>query len=412
MASPPKSLDGLKIHRPAKSGGAARSRGLLTFIVVLGLLVAAGWWWWQRPRPIAVRTVVARVVTGDTARTLLNASGYVTARREATVSSKVTGRVIEVLVEEGMKVDAGQILARLDDVNVAANHRLAVAQLESARSALGEVRASLEQTQRDYTRTRQLAADEVVSSAELEKAESAVDVLRARLERQRADVAVAESQVALWQQQLDDNIIRAPFAGVVTSKNAQPGEMISPISAGGGFTRTGICTIVDMSSLEVEVDVNETYINRVREGQPVVATLDSYPDWPIPARVIAIIPTADRQKATVRVRVGFDQLDPRILPDMGLKVAFQSSDDDAASGTAAPAAARQVIVPTDAVERDGNRDIVWIVRDGVVERRAVTLGLPQGREVAVLGGLSGGETLVVDGPDTLTDGALITEPQS
>ncbi len=418
MESPRKSLDGLKINRPASSGGSARFRGWVVSVIVVLLLGVAAFWWMQRPRPITVRTTVARVVTGDTARTLLNASGYVTARREATVSSKVTGRVIEVLVEEGMKVEQDQILARLDDVNVAANHRLAVAQLEAARSALGEVRASLEQAERDLVRTRQLAAEQVVSSAELEQAESAVEVLKARLERARSDVGVAQSQVALWQQQLDDNIIRAPFAGVVTSKNAQPGEMISPISAGGGFTRTGICTIVDMSSLEVEVDVNETYINRVREGQPVVATLDSYPDWPIPARVIAIIPTADRQKATVRVRVGFEQLDPRILPDMGLKVAFQSTGDDggasAAAGGSATAAAptRQVVVPTAAVHAEGGRDVVWIVRNGAVERRAVTLGLPNGREVAVLGGLSGGETLVVDGPDTLTDGALVTEQQS
>lgn len=410
MALEKKSLDGLKISRPDRPNGSRPGRGVLGFVLVLALLAGAVWWGWRRPRPVAVQTVVARVVSGDAARTLLNASGYVTARREATVSSKVTGRVTEVLIEEGMTVEEGQILARIDDVNVAANHRLAAAQLASARSGRGETEAALAQAERTLARTRQLATDQVVSSADLEQAVSAVEVLRARLSRQQADVVVAESQLALWQQQLDDAVIRAPFTGIVVSKNAQPGEMISPISAGGGFTRTGICTIVDMSSLEVEVDVNETYINRVRAGQPVVATLDSYPDWSIPARVIAIIPTADRQKATVRVRVGFEQLDPRILPDMGLKVAFQSAATPA-DAAAAARPARQIIVPLGAIHQQGGHDVVWIVHAGTVERRAVTLGPATNREVRVLGGLSGGETLVVDGPSSLTDGAPVTTAQ-
>ncbi|HKS38839.1 MAG TPA: efflux RND transporter periplasmic adaptor subunit, partial [Verrucomicrobiae bacterium] len=196
--------------------------------------------------------------------------------------------------------------------------------------------------------------------------------------------------------------IRAPFAGIVTSKNAQPGEMISPMSAGGGFTRTGICTIVDMSSLEIEVDVNESFINRVGSGQPVEATLDSYPDWRIPAKVIAIIPTADRQKATVKVRVGFEKLDPRMLPDMGVKVAFQSTGE-------APAASRNVVVPKTAVRQHDSRAVVWIVRDGRVERRAVTAGPARGDEVTIAAGLSGGDRVVVEGPADLADGTRVTE---
>ena len=405
MAPHKKSLDRLKIDRPSHAN---RSRGgsWVVVIILLLLLGGTGFWWWQRPAALEVETTTARVVSSGGARTLLNASGYVTARRNATVSSKVTGRVTEVLIEEGMVVSHGQVLARLDDSNVRANYNLAAAQLASSRQAIGETEAALAQAERTLRRTQKLAESEVVSTADLDQALSNVEVLRARLVRQSADIAVAESQVALWQQQLDDTVIRAPFAGVVTSKNAQPGEMISPVSAGGGFTRTGICTIVDMSSLEVEVDVNETYINRVQQDQPVVSTLDSYPDWRIPSRVIAIIPTADRQKATVRVRVGFDELDARILPDMGLKVAFQSEEDTSS------APVRQVVTDTDALHRDDGRDVVWVVADGTVERRAVTIDQRNGSEVVISGGLSGGEILVIDGPDGLADGVPVTEKKS
>jgi HlyD family secretion protein len=220
--------------------------------------------------------------------------------------------------------------------------------------------------------------------------------------RQEADIAVAERELAVWKQQLDDTIIRAPFAGVVTAKNAQPGEMISLMSSGGGFTRTGICTIVDMSSLEIEVDVSESYINRVEPGQPVEATLDAYPDWRIPAKVITIIPTADRQKATVKVRVGFDKLDPRILPDMSAKVAFQSKGETAVT-------TRSVTIPKAAVRQRDGRDIVWIVNGGRLESRAVTLGAELGDDVAVAAGLNSGERVVVEGPGTLAEGARVTE---
>jgi HlyD family secretion protein len=403
MAPTKDSLDRLKIDRTAPPARAPLGGGALTALVVAVLLVGGGIWWFARPKPAAVRTAVAREVSSaGGARTLLNASGYVTARRLATVSSKVTGRVLDVLIEEGMKVDEGQILAHLDATNTEASLRLAEAQLASARSGLGETQAQLDLANLNLTRTRSLAAAKAASPAELDQAQADTAALAARLERLRADITVAERQVAVWKQQLDDAIIRAPYAGIIVSKNAQAGEMISPISAGGGFTRTGICTIVDMKSLEVEVDVNESYINRVAAGQPVSVTLDSYPDSKIGAKVIAIVPTADRQKATVRVRVGFDQLDPRILPDMGLKVAFQSTGEPTAAG-------RAIVVPQSAVRRADSRDIVWVVKDGRVERRAVTVQSTLNQEATLAAGVNAGEKVVAEGPVELTEGARVTE---
>jgi RND family efflux transporter MFP subunit len=244
----------------------------------------------------------------------------------------------------------------------------------------------------------------VATQADLDHAEAAALAYRARLAQQESDIGVADGTVAIWQQQMEDTIIRAPFAGVVTAKNAQPGEMISPMSS-GGFTRTGICTIVDMESLEIEVDVNESYINRVEPGQAVEGTLDAYPNWNIPCKVIAIIPTADRQKSTVKVRVGFNQLDPRILPDMAVKVAFQETGAPVASGRATAA----VLVPRDAVRSDDGRDVVFVVRDGRVERRAVTVADTQADDAVVAAGVAAGEKVVVEPPPGLTDGAAVSE---
>ncbi len=400
MAADKQTLEQLKIHRPARP--ARGSRGSVTaaiVILVVGALAIA--WWVRRPKGVEVETAVAQRVAATENRTLLNASGYVTARRESTASSKVTARVTEVLVEEGMHVAEGQILARVDSSNVEKNLHLAEAQLVAQRAALGETKASLEFAEHEFERTTNLAKSKVVSDSDLDRARSDVATLRARLVRQDAEIDVAEKQVALWKQQLDDTIIRAPYDGVVVSKNAQPGEMISPMSAGGGFTRTGICTIVDMNSLEVEVDVNESYINRVTAGQPVVVMLDSYPDWKIPAKVIAIIPTADREKATVKVRVGFDKLDPRILPDMSVKVAFQSA---ASAGDEQAAPRLLVTVPQDAVRHADDRDVVWLVRDGRLERRAVTVESTQGNITTLAAGLEGGEAVVTQGPDNLIEG--------
>ena len=406
MSSEKPNLDDLRIDRGASSP--PRSYGAPALVLVsLLLLGGLGFWWSSRPKIAAVRTALVRESESlsNGQRTVLNASGYVTARRVATVSSKASGKVMEVLVEEGMKVEAGQVLARIDASNVEKSLQLAAAQHESARRALDETKANLERAERELRRITQLAADKLVSQSELDQIAAEAKSLNARLARQTADVTVAEREVDLWGQQKDDTIIRAPFSGVVISKNAQPGEMISPMSAGGGFTRTGICTIVDMGSLEIEVDVSESYINRVEPGGPVQATLDSYPDWRIPAKVIAIIPTADRQKATVKVRVGFEALDPRVLPDMGVKVAFQSGIE---SGEP-PRAGRRLLVPKSAVLNRDGQSLVWIVRSGRVERRAVTVGTSVGDDITLASGVAGGDRVIVESPVALADGARVKE---
>ncbi len=401
MSPDKQTLDELRIDR--RPTPANRPRPWLALLGLAAVAAVAGMvWWLNRPKAAVVRTILVQESAPGGQKTLLNASGYVTARRQATVSSKVTGKVIEVMVEEGMKIEAGQILARIDSSNVEKSLRLSEAQSESARKALDETKANLEQAERELVRFTQLAANKVASQSDLDRAEAEAKSLRARLEKQKADIVVSEWDIAQWQQQLDDTIIRAPFPGIVTSKNAQPGEMISPMSAGGGFTRTGICTLVDMGSLEIEVDVNESYINRVEPGQKVEAMLDSYPDWHIPSKVIAIIPTADRQKATVKVRVGFEKLEPRILPDMGVKVAFQGAEEK-------QPARRSILIPKTAVQQRDGRDVVWVARDGHVEKRAVTVAAPRGDEVTVSAGLNGGERLVVEGADKLADGNRITE---
>jgi RND family efflux transporter MFP subunit len=404
MGATKPNLDDLRIEREPERSSPRLPLTVVGAVIVLAML-AAGLWFFTRSRGIEVRTAVVRAAaSGPAERTVLNASGYVTARRQATVSAKVTGKVVEVLIEEGTNVQEGQVLARLDDTNVKASLNLAEAQLESTRRALEETRVRLKQAGLDLQRINDLAKSSISAQQELEHAEADEKALTAKLNQQEADVTVAEKQVASWQQQLDDTIIRAPFSGIVTTKDAQPGEMISPISAGGGFTRTGIGTIVDMSSLEIEIDVNESYINRVESGQPVEATLDAYPDWKIPCKVIAIIPTADRQKSTVKVRVGFDKLDTRILPEMSVKVAFKET---AVPG--APVVARNVIVPKAAVQQQDGRDIVLVVQNGRAERRAVTVSDTRNDETIVSSGLAAGERVALDWPQKLADGTAVKE---
>jgi len=366
--------------------------------------IAGTAYWAKQPKPIMVHTAIAQESSPTSDKTLLNASGYVTARREATISAKDTGKVVEVLVEEGMKVEADQVLARIDSSNIERNLQEAQAQLESSQKSLEETKPGLDNALRDQQRFEQLAASDFASKSDLDRYTTSSKALQARLNRQQADIAVAEKTVAIWKQQLDDATIRAPFAGVVISKDAQPGEMISPISAGGGFTRTGICTIVDMNSLEIDVDVNESYIQRVQSGQPVVATLDAYPDWQIPAKVIAIVPTADRQKATVRVRVAFEKLDPRILPDMSIKVAFQNAEMQT---TATPT--HDIFVSKSAIHDQNGKQIIWLLRDGHAEARSITSGAAHGDEVVVATGLNAGEKIILDETSPLADGAIVTE---
>ncbi len=400
-------LDDLRIERGNLPVSPRRMTSVVVVVTVLAV-VALGVWWLMRPKPIEVRTVVARATSTDSdlGRTVLNASGYVTARREATVSSKVTGKVTEVFVEEGVHVVKGQLLAQLDAANIQASLRLAQAQHDSAKAGLEETRVRVREAQQEWDRQKALISGQVAPQSDYDHAEATALALQARLAQQVAEISVADRAVAIWQQQATDMDIRAPFAGVVTSKNAQPGEMISPMSS-GGFTRTGICTIVDMESLEIEIDVNESYINRVFSGQPVEATLDAYPDWKIPCQVIAIIPTADRQKSTVQVRVGFDQLDPRILPEMSVKVAFR---DTAASESGL--AQRTVMVPQQALRNQDGHDVVFVIRQGRAERRAVNVVRTHSGETELSAGVTPGEIIVVDPPPDIADGATVEEKKS
>jgi len=385
-----------------------RRRGRLLAILALLVLVAGAGLWlaWARLRPPVVQTAVARAAApGGSAGSVLDASGYVTARLQATVSAKITGKVTEVLIEEGMRVREGAVLARLDDTEARAGLGLAQAQLVAARSQLAEVRAQLDQAERDYTRQQGLYDRQLVSPQSLDAALAQRDMLRARLANLQEQIKVAQESLAVAQVQLDNTVIRAPFSGVVVAKSAQPGEMISPISAGGGFTRTGIGTIVDMDSLEIQVDVNESYINRVAPGQPVEATLNAYPDWKIPGEVIAIIPTADRSKATVKVRIAIKARDPRIVPDMGVRVGFLESK---APGEAPAPRAAGVLVPADAVKPEGADGVVFVVTDGKkVERRRVTLGPDLAGQRRVVSGLREGERVVLAPPLGLADGQAV-----
>jgi len=263
----------------------------------------------------------------------LVASGYVVARRKATVAAEITGKVVELLVEEGMVVEAGQVLARLDSMLAQTDLALAKSRAAATEAAVAAIAADLRDAERIYGRTQTLSQKSFATEADLTKAEARVGVLRAQLSQSQAQLETARLDARRSAEVLSQHAIHAPFAGVVVDRSAQPGEMISPISAGGGFTRTGICTIVDMDSIEVEVDVNEAYIGRVRAGGDVSAVLDAYPDWTIPAFVIAVVPTANREKATVKVRIGFRQKDPRILPDMAVKVTFIEGKPASASAT-------------------------------------------------------------------------------
>jgi RND family efflux transporter MFP subunit len=405
-------LAALKIDQSARAGGRSRTGVIVAGIVLLLGALAGAWYWGARVQAEPVRTAAVTAESGGgTAGAVLNASGYVTARRRATVSSKVTGKVMEVFIEEGQAVRKGQVLARLDDSQLRAGLDVAKAQLEATRRAAAEDEARLREARLTLDRLNTLVEEEVVGRAEVDSARAAVESLGARIALARQQVQVAESQVRAIETDLNDMVVRAPFDGVAISKDAQPGEMISPVSAGGGFTRTGIGTIVDMTSLEIEVDVSESYINRVRAGQPVEAVLDAYPDWRIPAHVITTVPSADRQKATVRVRIAFDgqqdgKLDARILPDMGVKVSFLN-ERAPEGGDAAPRA--RLLVPKAAIRSVGGQNIVFVVRGERVERRAVTIGVSSGDQTEILSGVTGGERVVVEGPATLADGARVKE---
>ena len=369
----------------------------------LGLSAVGVWQFWPSS-VLQVKVATARAPTFARQASVLDASGYVTARRQATVSAKRTGKVKVVLVEEGMAVEEGEVVAYLEDDTEAAQLALVEAQLDSGRAALKETEAQLREAKRTLRRTEELAEKRLASTADLDAARAGVEALEARLGAGREEVKVAQRNVALQRQLFSETVIRAPFSGIVIAKTAQPGEMISPVSAGGGFTRTGICTIVDMESLEIEVDVNEAYIQRVQAGQRVTAVLDAYPDWRIPGEVIAIVPTADRQKATVRVRVGFLEKDGRVLPDMGVKVAFL---DAGVTDVGVEEPPTGVLIPTAAVQGQGSGSFTWVLEGSQVSRRDLVLGTQLGDSVQVVGGLDAGERVVVAPPSALSEGAEV-----
>jgi RND family efflux transporter MFP subunit len=385
--------------RRAPSGGGGRRAWIVAGVAAALLLLVLMIMGLSKKARVEVSS--ARPAGGSEALTVLNASGYVTPRLRATVAAKITGRVKEMLVEEGMRVEQGQVLALLDDRDAQADFAAAKADLDVAVASIPELEVTLADQERTLARNLALREKGFVDQQTLDGAQAAVDGTKARLDLARHQVEAAQARMDVAARQIDNCTVRAPFAGIAVSKDAQPGEIVSPVSAGGGFTRTGISTIVDMTSLEVEVDVNEAYIAKVKPGQPVESTLDAYPDWQIPSKVRTVIPTADRQKATVKVRISFDKLDPRILPDMGVKVAFLSAEP-AAGGPKAKA-----IIPKQAVRQEQGSPVAFVLRDGQVERRPLTLGEARGTDVEVLAGLLPGDQVVISGPSRLKDGQKV-----
>ncbi len=371
--------------------------------VVLALGGGAAWWLAAGNKPVAVQTATLRANgQGPAVNAVLQATGYVTARRMATVSAQMTGTLTEVLIDEGFRVRKGQVLARLDDTGLRASLAAAEAQVYTAEANLGQLRAQLAQAQADERRQAELNASGMTTRQSREQAATSVKTLSAQLEAAQRQVQAAEAQVRVARVNFDYATVRAPFDGVVTARAAQVGEIISPLSAGGGFTRTGVGTIVDMDSLEVTVDVNEAYIAQVKPDMPCEAVLDAYPDWKIPAHVVAVIPSADRGKATVKVRVALEQKDERVVPDMGVRVSFL-----AAKPVAETRPVPGVLVPPQAlVDQDGGQ-AVFVVQDNRVERRAVKLAGDVGKFRLATEGLKAGETVVLSPPVELKQGSTI-----
>ena len=399
-------LNELRIDRKAPPEP-PRRRGLwiAVAVVVLLLVLAAAWALLGRDAGVEVRTApVVAIAAGGASASVLDATGYVVARRTATVSSKITGRVREVRIEEGQRVEAGDIMATLDPIDADAQRALSASQLAAARSQTGSVQAQLAQAEADATRLAALVDQQLVSRAQYDQAVAQRDALRAQLVTAQRNARVAADSLAIADLGVDNTVVRAPFSGVVTAKAAQPGEIVSPLSAGGGFTRTGIGTIVDMDSLEIEVDVGEAFIGRVQPKMPVEIVLNAYPDWKIPGHVIAIIPTADRGKATVKVRVALEAKDPRIVPEMGVRVSFL--EKAAAAGTEAPKGVR---VPAAAiVERDGKPVAFVVQADDKVKQQSLQVGQVLAKDKQVLSGLSAGQTVVLSPAVELKDGDKVT----
>ena len=402
-------LEQLRIDRETPQRVAVPRTVWIAAVAVLVVLLAGGAAaWLLRGGPqyeVEAATAEPPAQAGG-ATAVLQATGYVTARRQATVSTQITGTLTQVLIEEGDHVKEGQVVARLDDTAQRAGLLQAQAQQQASAATLIQFQASLEQARRDLARNQDLVVRQLVSQQALETARTQVETLAAQVEAQKKQVKLAAAGVEAAQVQLGYTVVHAPFTGVIIAKAAQAGEIVSPISAGGGFTRTGVGTIVDMDSLEIEVDVNEAYINRVEPAQRASAVLDAYPDWTIPAHVIAIIPTADRSKATVKVRIGIDQKDARILPDMGVRVSFLEEAPRSAKGAAAGPPLKGVLVPGTAIVQRGGRSVVFVIDGERARERAVTAAQSFG-ELRLVEGVESGVRVVRAPPADLQDGARV-----
>ena len=402
-------LHQLRIDRSEREEtGAHHGKWWLLAGIAAAVIGAAAALLLTRNSAIEVTEATAVAASASSAPTaILQATGYVTAEREATVSSQIQGELSHVYIQEGEHVHRGQVLARLDDSTQHAALEQASAQLAAAQAQLRQYQVQLAQARRDLARDQALIGQHLISEQALETAQTQAATLAAQVLTQQRTVAVARAGVQAAQVQEDYTVVQAPFSGVVIDKAAQAGETMSPFFGGGGYTQTGIATIVDMSSLEVDVDVNEAYIHRVRPGQPAVAVLDAYPDWNIPAHVIAIVPTADKSKATVKVRVAFQKLDPRILPDMGVRVSFLQEPSGQAAGTeTASLPAGTVWVPASAVVQRDGRSVVFMVQGNRAREAAVTPGATQG-DLRAVQGIAGGVAVVQSPPARLNDGARI-----
>ena len=399
-------LKELRIDRGAPEPASRRPLWIALAIVAVVALGVGAWFAFSGPGALPVHTAIAQPMTSAAAASasVLDATGYVTARRSATVSAQITGTLTQVLIEEGDHVEVGQVLATLDDTAQKASFDQAQAQLHSAQALLVQYEAQLAQDKRDVQRMEDMVGRKLVSEQSTEQARTLVQTQGAQVATQLKQIELAQASVRAAQVQLGYCTVHAPFTGVVLAKAAQVGEIVSPLSAGGGFTRTGVGTIVDMDSLEVEVDVNEAYINRVVAGHPVDSVLNAYPEWKIPSHVIAIIPTADRSKATVKVRIAIDTKDARIVPDMGVRVSFLEDKKPESSVQAAP---RGVLVPASALRKEGDKDIAFVLKDNKAQRRAVSVGGNVGEARQVFAGINSGEAVIVDAPEGLKDGAAV-----
>jgi len=402
---PKADLGSLRIHDRHRSGG--KTGKLLSYAsAVLGaIVIIAGLAYAFRNQTPAVEVVTAQKPEAGGRSAILNASGYVTPRRRATIAAKITGRVTGVFFDEGTHVHQGQLLATLDDSDTKRALDSAKADRDASQAAIADYQVQLKFAQIQLRRADQLQKAGVQSQEQLDTVSTNADSLKAKIELAKQQVQSSEARIREAQQAVDNCVINAPYDGIVVSKDAQVGEMVSPISAGGGFTRTGIATIVDMNSNEIEVDVNESYIARVKDRQKVTAILDAYPNWEIPSHVRTVIPTADRQKATVKVRISFDKLDPRILPDMGIKVTFLSDEPVKKVDAAAPVVV--ALLPADALHDESGKKVVFLVKNDRLERRAVSVGSTEGSQTEILSGIVAGDAVVVRGPANMQDGQAV-----